>query len=74
MLHDEPIYNKYNKIIGYTTSSNYSFCFKKNLCLAYIKNNAENFENLEIEIEGKRYPLNLEKKALFDPDSQILRS
>ena len=74
MLHDEPIYNKYNEIIGYTTSSNHSFCFKKNLCLAYINNNSENFENLEIEVEGRRYALNLEKKALFDPETIKLRS
>ena len=36
MLHDEPIFFK-DKIVGYTTSSNYSFCYKKNICLAYVR-------------------------------------
>ena len=35
LLHDEPIFNE-NKIVGYTTSSNYSFYYKKNICMAYV--------------------------------------
>ena len=41
---------------------------------SYVNNNSENFENLEIEVEGRRYALNLEKKALFDPETIKLRS
>ena len=35
LLHEEPIYLDY-KIIGRTTSGNYSFNFKKNLAFGYI--------------------------------------
>ena len=73
MLHDEPIF-KNNKIVGHTTSSNYSFCYKKNICLAYIKDNIRDNEDLFVEIEGKKYPLNLEKIPLHDPSSKLMRS
>ena len=35
LLHDEPIYLE-DKIIGRTTSGNYSFCFNKNLSFGYV--------------------------------------
>ena len=35
LLHDEPIYLD-DKIIGRTTSGNYSFCFNKNLSFGYV--------------------------------------
>ena len=35
LLHDEPIYLN-DKIIGRTTSGNYSFCFNKNLTFGYV--------------------------------------
>ena len=54
LLHDEPIYLK-NKIIGKTTSGNYSFNFKKNLSFGYINNfdSFLDFKDLHIEIEKK---------------------
>ncbi len=59
LLHDEPIYLD-NKIIGKTTSGNYSFNFKKNLAFGYINNNYSNDElqskNLFIEVEKKEIP------------------
>jgi 4-methylaminobutanoate oxidase (formaldehyde-forming) len=59
MLHDEPIYLD-NKIIGVTTSGNYSFNFNKNLAFGYIKSDHSNLElskkNLFIEIEKIKYP------------------
>jgi 4-methylaminobutanoate oxidase (formaldehyde-forming) len=59
MLHDEPIYLD-NKIIGVTTSGNYSFNFNKNLSFGYIKSDLSNLElskkNLFIEIEKIKYP------------------
>ena len=72
LLHDEPIYYK-NILVGSTTSSNYSFCYKKNMCLAYVKSNADK-EDLHIEVEGQRYPLKLEKKPIHDPNSILMRS
>ena len=58
------------KVVGYTTSSNFSFYYKKNICLAYIMKGFQNYENLCLEIEGKKYPLNLEKKPIHDPTVQ----
>ena len=54
MLHDEPIYLD-GKIIGRTTSGNYSFNFNKNLAFGYVKIN-EDLNSLkknlvEVEIE-----------------------
>ena len=62
MLHDEPIYFE-EKIIGRTTSGNYSFNYKKNLAFGYIENNyLENNllkGNLYIEIEKIKYSAEL---------------
>jgi len=72
LLHDEPVFKK-DKIVGYTTSSNYSFCYNKNICLAYIDAGIQNENDLFVEIEGKKYPLHLEKKPIHDPDSRLMR-
>ncbi len=72
LLHDEPIYFK-EKIIGSTTSSNYSFYYKKNIFLAYIVNGFEK-QDLYLEVEGKRYPISLEKDPLHDPKSLKMRN
>jgi glycine cleavage system aminomethyltransferase T/glycine/D-amino acid oxidase-like deaminating enzyme len=72
LLHDEPIYFK-NKLVGNTTSSNYSFFYKKNLSLAYVQNNIDK-ENLHVEVEGKRYSLLLEKVAIHDPNSILMKN
>ena len=67
MLHDEPIYLD-GKIIGRTTSGNYSFNFNKNLAFGYVK-----FEEditsikdkiLEIEIEKNKYKAQILTKPL----------
>ena len=72
LLHDEPIF-KNEKIVGYTTSSNFSFCYNKNVCLAYISEiNIEN-KDFYIEVEGKKYSLQLEKSPLHDPQSAFTR-
>ena len=59
MLHDEPIYLE-NKIIGRTTSGNFSFNFNKNLSYGYINsgNTKESLKNSKIfiEVEKKKYP------------------
>ena len=72
LLHDEPIYSK-NKLVGSTTSSNYSFCYKKNICLAYVRNDVAK-EDLHIEVEGKKYRLRHEIKSLHDPSSALMRN
>ena len=71
LLHDEPIYLD-NKIIGRTTSGNYSFVFNKNLSFGYVKNNGflENLENkkIYIEVEKKKYLANILNQPLNRKD------
>ena len=67
LLHDEPIYFK-DKIIGRTTSGNYSFNFKKNLAFGYINNTHSTEELLTsdilIEVEKQKYQAQLIEKPL----------
>ena len=67
LLHEEPIYLD-DKIIGRTTSGNFSFNFKKNISFGYVNsgNTIENLidKNLSIEIEKKKYPVSLIQKPL----------
>ena len=67
LLHDEPIYLD-NKIIGKTTSGNYSFNYNKNLSFGYIKSELPNEilknKNLSIEVEKKKYLVELLLKPL----------
>ena len=73
LLHDEPIFNG-GKIIGRTTSGNYSFNFKKNMSFGYI-NSEENLEGegIEIEVEKKKYKAIIESKPLHDPDNKNIK-
>ena len=67
LLHEEPIYLD-NKIIGKTTSGNYSFNYNKNLSFGYVNSELSNEKlinkNLYIEIEKKKYPAELLEKPL----------
>jgi len=67
LLHDEPIYLE-NKIIGRSTSGNYSFNFRKNLAFGYINNEISNDElhkkDLFIEVEKKKYSIEVINKPL----------
>ncbi len=67
ILHDEPIYLD-DKIIGVTTSGNFSFNFNKNLSFGYIKSDFSNEEllekNLYIEIEKNKYSAEILLKPL----------
>jgi len=74
LLHDEPIYfNK--KIIGRTTSGNYSFNYNKNIAFGYINTEKNiNLANIEVEVEKKVYKAIVEKKSLHDPDNKIIKS
>jgi len=67
LLHEEPIYLE-DKVIGKTTSGNYSFNFNKNLSFGYIKTDLTTEElinkSLFIEIEKKKYPAQILLKPL----------
>ncbi len=67
LLHEEPIYLE-DKVIGRTTSGNYSFNYKKNISFGYIKNEYSTDElikgNLFIEIEKKKISCNFRAKTL----------
>ena len=69
LLHDEPIYCE-DKIVGRTTSGNYSFNYKKSLAFGYINSSTslEDFKNKKIfvEIEKTKYPATFLTKALKD--------
>ena len=67
LLHDEPIYLE-DKIIGRSTSGNYSFNFNKNLTFGYINNDFSDEKlksgKLFIEVEKKKYEIELINKPL----------
>ena len=67
MLHDEPIYLD-GKIIGRTTSGNYSFNFNKNLAFGYVKIEKDLIsikdKIIEIEIEKNKYKAEILTKSL----------
>ncbi len=67
LLHDEPIYLD-DKIIGETTSGNYSFNYKKNLSFGYINSELSNEDLIDkvlnIEVEKIKYPAKIILKPL----------
>jgi 4-methylaminobutanoate oxidase (formaldehyde-forming) len=75
LLHDEPIYLD-DKMIGVTTSGNFSFNYNKNLSFGYIKSDLTNEEllnkNLYIEIEKKKYSAEILLKPLKQRDFKNL--
>ena len=77
LMHDEPIY--YNgKIVGETTSGNYSFCYNKNLSFGYIISSIDINEAkntfFEIEVAKKKYKAKLEPEPLHDPKNILIKS
>ena len=71
LLNEEPIYLD-DKIIGRTTSGNYSFCFDKNLSFGYV-NSGNTIDmlkdnNLFIEVEKIKYPIEILSKPLNTKD------
>ena len=75
LLHEEPIYLE-NKIIGRTTSGNYSFIYKKNLSFGYVTSPYSNNElidkNLYIEVAKKKYQALVEIKPLKNKNARLL--
>ena len=67
LLHEEPIYLN-NKIIGKTTSGNFSFNYNKNISFGYISSHLSNIElnkmEIFIEIEKKKYQAEILLKPL----------
>ena len=77
LLHDEPIYCD-GKIVGRTTSGNYSFNYEKNMSFGYL-NMPYSIKELEkktffIEVEKKQYEAVLQTKPLHDPENKIVKS
>ena len=71
LLHEEPIYLG-DKIIGKTTSGNYSFNFNKNLAFSYIKTDFTNKElvdkELFVEVEKQKHPISIQVGPLKQTD------
>ena len=67
LLHEEPIYLN-NRIIGKTTSGNYSFNYNKNLSFGYINSDFSNEDlvknKIYVEIEKIKYQADLLTKPL----------
>ena len=76
LLHDEPILCD-GKIIGRTTSANYSFNYKKNMAFGYVKSDFDlkSFlgKSLEIEVEKSKYESSIETQPLHDPENKLLK-
>jgi len=74
LLHDEPILGD-GKIIGRTTSGNYSFNFNKNMAFGYVNSEQNlNGKDIEIEVEKTKYKAIIEAKPLHDPDNRIIKN
>ena len=75
LLHEEPIYLK-DKIIGRTTSGNYSFNYNKNLSFGYVKSEYSNEElkkmDLYIEVAKQKHPVRVEINPLKDKQAKFL--
>ena len=74
LMHDEPIYLD-EKIVGNTTSGNYSFNYKKNMSFGYIKTDLSNEElankELFIEIAKQKYLAQIELKPLKSKEARF---
>jgi glycine cleavage system aminomethyltransferase T len=75
LLLEEPIYLD-DKIIGKTTSGNYSFNYNKNLSFGYVKTEYSNEElykmSLYIEVAKQKYPVLVELNPLKDKKDRFL--
>jgi 4-methylaminobutanoate oxidase (formaldehyde-forming) len=64
------------KIVGETTSGNYSFIYNKNLAYGYV-NDKINFDIsnsvFEIEVAKKKYKASVLKNALHDPENKFMK-
>ena len=76
MLHDEPIYYK-NKIVGETTSSNYSFNYNKNMVFGYIDIELDindlNGSKFKVEVAKNMYQMQIQFDSLHDPKNKYTK-
>ena len=76
MLHDEPIYYK-NKIVGETTSSNYSFNYNKNMVFGYIDIEIDindlNGSKFKVEVAKNMYDMKIQFESLHDPQNRYTK-
>ena len=76
ILHDEPIYYK-NKIVGETTSSNYSFNYNKNMVFGYIDIefdiNDLNGSKFKVEVAKNMYEMQIQFDSLHDPKNKYTK-
>ena len=77
LLHDEPIYCD-GKIVGETTSGNYSFNYNKNMSFGYINLNIPKNELLQkkfqIEVAKTKYDALIQISSLHDPDNFLIKN
>ena len=77
LLHDEPIYYN-NKIVGETTSGNYSFNYDKNLTFGYIDSKIDlktiDLKLFEVEVAKIKYKLTVLTQPLHDPKNLLLKN
>ena len=75
LLHEEPIYLG-DKIVGRTTSGNYSFNYKKNISFGFVSSAYTNEElskmDLYIEVAKQKYQVLVETKPLKDKLARLL--
>ena len=78
MLHEEPIYMD-DKIVGKTSSGQYSFNYNKSISMGHIQLD-NNFEindikdrRFEIEVAKKRYEAHINTKPLHDPKNILIK-
>ena len=75
LLHEEPIYLE-DKIIGRTTSGNYSFNYNKNLSFGYISTDLSheelNSKKLYIEVEKQKHEVNIILKPLKNTKFKVI--
>ena len=75
LLYEEPIYLE-DKIIGRTTSGNYSFNYKKNMSFGYVSSLHSNEElskmDIYIEVAKQKFPALVEITPLKDKQARFL--
>ena len=76
LLHDEPIYYD-GKIVGETTSGNYSFLYNKNIAYGYVDINLQyniSDATFEIEVAKKKYKASILTTPLHDPQNTFAKN
>ena len=66
-----------NKIVGETTSSNYSFCYNKNMVFGYIDSEIDlkklNGSNFDVEVAKNKYVMSVQFNPLHDPENNFTK-